>query len=72
MTTPRPTETTTLVHVHRRDWRPCPWTLRSPRKPRKPAAIWWFALAAAIQHDTTFVEFVHAWPGEFPRLAAES
>ncbi len=72
MPTPRPDDPSTLDHVHRRDHRPCPWTLRSPLTPRKAAAVWWFAFAEAIQHDETLIAFVHAWPAEFPRLAAES
>lgn len=35
----------------------------------KPAAIWWFAFAEAIQHLETFEAFVGANPADFPRLA---
>lgn len=56
------------AHVHKRDWRPCPALRRPPLRPTKPAAIWWFAFAEAVQHEHTFRAFVAEHPAEFPRL----
>lgn len=56
-------------HVHRRDWRPCPATMRPRLNPRKPAAIWWDQFADAVQHEHTFRAFANDYPTEFPMLA---
>lgn len=63
---------TTQVHVHRRDWRPCPHLFPEPLRPTKPIAIFYFNFAAAIQHLETMMEFVAEHPVEFPRLAASA
>jgi hypothetical protein len=66
--TPTPTQPNTPEHVHRRDHRPCPWTLRSPLKPTKAATIWMFRFAEAVRFEDTFAQFVAAWPDEFPTM----
>ncbi len=47
-----------VVHVHRRDWRPCPATMPPPMQPTKPVAVWLYRWAEAIQHQETFEAFV--------------
>lgn len=72
-TTPVTRHGTTEVHVHRRDdWRPCPSLFPAPLRPTKPAAIWFFGFAVAVQHHETMVDFVNEHPAEFPRLAGTS
>lgn len=68
---PRPNHITE-VHVHKRDWRPCPALLPSPLIPRKAAAVWLFQWAEAVRHEETFNQFVQANPTEFSRLAEAS
>ncbi len=60
------------VHVHARDWRPCPWVLPDRLTPTKASAIWFYAFADAIQHLETFEVFIEANPSAFPRLAGKS
>ena len=63
---------TTPLHVHRRDWRPCPATFPPPLRPTKPISVWLFAFAEAVLRRETLATFVMRYPAEFPTLSGDA
>ena len=51
-------ESTLPVHVHRRDWRPCPATRPAPIVPTRAYARWLWAWSFAILHQETLAAFL--------------